>query len=112
MSKTKWIPFPIDNKNVLEDFTDVFHGGDFIERRHHGIVRQAFYNGSALWEVVYRLGDNRFEVVLHENFVDKDFYKDRIRPMIMSLCDKDSLLSVEVNEGESMFVCHFMKGIE
>lgn len=54
----RFIPAPIDNKHVLEDFADDLHCGSCVERREKGIVRQAFYDEDVLWELIYTFGDN------------------------------------------------------
>ena len=112
MSKIEWIPFPIDNKNVLEDFTDVFHGGDYVERRHNGIVRQAFYDGAALWEVCYKFGFASFELYYRGGSNTKEMYWERMRERILSLNDEENQLRVVVHEGETLYACHFEKAVE
>ena len=54
----RFIPAPIDNKHILEDFTDELHDGRFVERTNNGIVRQAFYDEDVLWELIYTFGDH------------------------------------------------------
>lgn len=112
MSKLEWVPWPIDNKHVLEDFTDVFHGGDCVERRHNGIVRQAFYDGAALWEVCYRFGDNKFELYYRGGSYTQEMYWERMYERIMSLCDEDNQLRVIAHEGATLYACRFEKAVE
>ena len=58
------IKAPIDNKNILEDFTEVFHDGYYIEdtERDCKIVRQSFYVCGIPFELSYRFGTNMFRI--------------------------------------------------
>lgn len=58
----KLIQAPIDNKNILEDFTDIFHNGSYIESRNRNQVRQAFYINGLLFELTYHFGCNYFRI--------------------------------------------------
>ena len=53
---------PIDNKNVCEDFTDVFHNGDFVECVEQGVHKQLFYLDGIPCEVRYFFGENIFRL--------------------------------------------------
>ena len=112
MSKLEWVPWPIDNKHVLEDFTDVLHGGDCVERRHNGIVRQAFYDGAALWEISYRFGSAWFTMTYRGGPILKEYALDSMFERIRLLNDDNNHLSVIGGVGEDCIDCKFMKGIE
>ena len=43
MDKKNLIPATIDNKNIMEDFTDDFHYGEFVEYAEGRIRHQAFW---------------------------------------------------------------------
>ena len=58
----KLIKAPIDNKNVCEDFTDVFHGGEFVEQTSNSLHRQLFYMGGIPFEIRYFFGENIFRI--------------------------------------------------
>ena len=60
MEGKKLIPAPIDNKNILEDFTDDFHYGECVETVENGIHRQAFWKCGALVVLDYEFGNNWF----------------------------------------------------
>ena len=61
MEEKKLIPAPIDNKNILEDFTDDFHFGEFVEHVENGVHRQAFWVSGALCVMSYEFGNNWFD---------------------------------------------------
>lgn len=50
----------IDNKNVMEWFSEDFHGGTYIERVNDKTTYQAFYMDGCLCELSYRFGQNWF----------------------------------------------------
>ena len=56
----KLIQAPIDNKNILEDFTDIFHSGDYVESRDDDFVKQVYFIDNKLFEINYRYGLNGF----------------------------------------------------
>ena len=60
----------IDNTSILEDFTDAFHGGRYIERMNDKITCQVFYMDNCLCEISYRYGQNWFRVRLIEGSPD------------------------------------------
>jgi hypothetical protein len=64
------IKAPIDNKNILEDFTDVFHNGTYLERTSNGITYQIFILNDCLCEISYRFGQNWFMVRMIEGDPD------------------------------------------
>lgn len=61
MEKNLW-PMPIDNKHILEDFTDDFHGGEFVETVGNRVHRQAFWKCGALCVISYEFGSNWFDL--------------------------------------------------
>lgn len=62
MEEKKLWPMPIDNKHILEDFTDDFHGGEFIETVENRVHRQAFWKYGALCVISYEFGNNWFDL--------------------------------------------------
>lgn len=62
MEEKKLIPAPIDNKNIMEDFTDDFHEGDFVEHVENRVHRQAFWKCGALCVISYEFGNNWFDI--------------------------------------------------
>ena len=61
MIEKELIPAPIDNKNIVEDFTDDFHFGEFVESVENGVHRQAFWKCGALCVISYEFGNNWFD---------------------------------------------------
>ena len=61
MIEKELIPAPIDNKNIVEDFTDDFHFGKFVESVENGVHRQAFWKCGALCVISYEFGNNWFD---------------------------------------------------
>ena len=61
MIEKELIPAPIDNKNIVEDFTDDFHFGEFVESVENGVHRQAFWKCGALCIISYEFGNNWFD---------------------------------------------------
>ena len=53
---------PIDNKHFLEDFTDDFHYGEFVETVENRVHRQAFWKCGALCVISYEFGNNWFDL--------------------------------------------------
>lgn len=62
MEEKKLWPMPIDNKHILEDFTDDFHGGEFVEMVENRVHRQAFWKCGALCVISYEFGNNWFDL--------------------------------------------------
>lgn len=62
MEEKKLWPMPIDNKHILEDFTDDFHGGEFVETVENRVHRQAFWKCGALCVISYEFGNNWFDL--------------------------------------------------
>lgn len=59
-------PAPIDNKNVLTDFTEVFHSGDCLTRKgRYGNVIEYFVVEDCLCSVSYVFGASVFHVHVH-----------------------------------------------
>lgn len=61
MKETRLIAAPIDNKNVVEDFTDDFHFGEFVETVENRVHRQAFWKCGVLCIISYEFGNNWFD---------------------------------------------------
>ena len=62
MKEKELIPAPIDNKNIVEDFTDDFHFGEFVETVENRVHRQAFWKCGALCVISYEFGNNWFDL--------------------------------------------------
>ena len=62
MEDKKLIPAPIDNKNILEDFSDDFHEGRYVETVENGIHKQAFWKCGVLCVLTYEFGNNWFDI--------------------------------------------------
>lgn len=62
MKEKKLWPMPIDNKHILEDFTDDFHYGEFVETVENKVHRQAFWKCGALCVISYEFGNNWFDL--------------------------------------------------
>lgn len=56
------IKAPIDNKNIVEDFADVFHNGEFVEYAKDKFHKQLFYIGDEPFELSYYFGDSFFAI--------------------------------------------------
>ena len=112
--KKNLTPWPIDNKHVLEDFTDELHDGKFVERRNKGIVRQAFYDEATLWEVCYRFGDNKFELHLRGGDIDPEHYLDKMKAKVLALADEENGLYVQCVDGyeTGSLYGQFLKDVE
>lgn len=104
-----FINAPIDNKHVLEDFTDVLHDGKYVERRDGKNVYQAFYDGRNLWEVKYTLGSNLVELLCRYYAADYPESAKRMRERLLSMEDKENNLYVKVIESINERFCAFFK---
>jgi len=63
MEEKQLTPAPIDNKNVMTNFTEVFHNGDYITRKGtNGRIFEYFIVEDCLCVVSYMLGRNDFLV--------------------------------------------------
>lgn len=62
MKEKKLWAMPTDNKHILEDFTDDFHGGEFVETVENRVHRQAFWKCGALCVISYEFGNNWFDL--------------------------------------------------
>lgn len=111
--ETKLVRFPIDNKNILEDFTEVFHDEDCVEFRHKGFVKQAFYFQGLLCEVSYLFGSAKFFVVYTENISTelRAEIKSEFKTRIEGLNDEDNGIIVEMAEIENGYTGTFKKVI-
>lgn len=67
MEEKKLWPMPIDNKHILEDFTDDFHGGEFVETVGTKIHRQAFWKCGVLCVISYEFGNNWFDLHIEQD---------------------------------------------
>ena len=54
-------PLPIDNKNIMEWFTEDFHNDHYLEIIEDKITKQVFFMNDCLCEVSYRFGQNWFK---------------------------------------------------
>lgn len=107
----KFIPAPIDNKNVLEDFADDLSGANYVECRKGGWVYRAFYEGIHLWEIMYKFGDNRFAITKHHYPYKEEM--SAMRADILSLSNEDNGLFVRIlEERENGFLCEFVALVE
>ena len=95
MEEKKLMPAPIDNKNVCEDFTDVFHCNDYVEHSVNRVVKQAFWDDGNLWVVAYRFGFNWFHVHLVQEGRDWKSSARRMKDAILSLNESENIM-VEV----------------
>ena len=107
--ETKLVRFPIDNKNILEDFTEVFHDDDCVEHRYKGFVKQAFYFQGLLCQVSYLFGSAKFFVVCTEKISTGllDEIKSEFKTRIEGLNDEDNGVIVEMAEIENGYVATF-----
>lgn len=92
MEEKKLIPAPIDNKNVCEDFTDVFHFGDFVEHSANRVIKQAFWEDGNLWVVAYRFGFNWFHIHLVQEGRNWKASAQRVKNGILSLNDSQNIM--------------------
>lgn len=111
MRRKELIPAPIDNKNILEDFTEVFHQDDCIETRHQGVVKQAYWDDGNLWVVAYCFGANWFHVRLVQEGQLWRVSARRMRNAILSLNESPGIM-VECrgdaeNYRDDFFRCEF-----
>jgi hypothetical protein len=95
----------IDNTSILEDFTDDFHGGRYIERMNDKITCQVFYMDNCLCEISYRFGQNWFMCRIIEGDPD-DVRKctTTIEKVVISLNSDD----VKVNFNPMLGVYEFL----
>ena len=107
--ETKLVRFPIDNKNILEDFTEVFHHEDCVEFRHKGLVKQAFYFQGLLCEVSYLFGSAKFFVVCTEKVSDELLaeIKSEFKTRIEGFNDEDNSVRMEIEELENGYSAVF-----
>ena len=94
----------IDNTNILEDFSDNFHGGRYIERMNDKITCQVFYMDNCLCELSYRYGQNWFMCRIIEGEPD-DVRKctSTLEKVVMSL-NSDN---IRVKHNAILGVCEF-----
>ena len=116
-------PMPIDNKHILEDFTDELHGGDCIELRKGRVVNQTFYFEDCLWLLYYRFGDSYFQVTLLKDLlydgneeyeiIDNDVYAlQKMKEKLELLSDEDNGLIIKIIDCVGSFYCFFYKVVD
>lgn len=66
------IKAPIDNKNIVEDFTDVFHNGEFVEYTKDKFHKQLFYILDEPFELYYFFGENHFAIKALDGIKDME----------------------------------------
>lgn len=80
----------IDNTSILEDFTDEFHGGRYIEQIINKVVHQVFYMDNCLCELSYRYGQNWFMCrIIEGNSDDVRKCTTTIKKVVISLNSDD-----------------------
>lgn len=76
----------IDNRNILEDFTEDFHGGRYIERITENLIHQVFYMEGCLCELTYRFSQNWFRCrIIEGNPEDVRKCSTTIEKVVISL---------------------------
>ena len=110
MEQAKYAVFPIDNKHIMEDFSDVIHDGDYLELRLKGFVKQAFYHKGLLWELQYTYGGNFFSVTSMYCPSKESF--DEIKEKIMTLNYDEYEVKVNIRDLSNGFLCQFLKQID
>lgn len=76
-------PAPIDQKNVVSDFTDIFHNDECLVRTDMKTRHEYFIHRDCLCEVVWTYGYHRFSVhPLHGDPKMKDFCRTDFKKMI------------------------------
>lgn len=70
METKNLIPAPIDNKNIMEWFTESFHDNDCIESLNDKVIVQVFFYEGCLCEISYRFGQNWFKFRIIEGTPD------------------------------------------
>lgn len=106
----KLFPFPIDNKNVLEDFADELHGSNCVERRKNGFVRQAFYEEDVLWELIYQFGDNWFQIIRRSERFNTDCSVENLKQKVLALADEENGLYVKIRKADyNVIKAEFLK---
>lgn len=112
MENYKYASFPIDNKNIMEDFTEAIHNNECIEYRFKRVVKQAFYHRGLLFELQYILGDSIFSVTTNDVSYYHKESMESIRDKIVSLEYPEYGLHVFISELSNGFICQFRKEID
>lgn len=84
--KTNLTPAPIDNKNVMEEFADLFHHDSYMEHRERHTRHQAFWCEGVLVVLSYEYGNNWFSFKINTgNQADIDKVQAHIRKGICEI---------------------------
>lgn len=91
MTKISRIPAPIDNKNVLEDFTSVFHNDEYVSRRStKNTEHQYFVLEDCLCELTFCHGDNCFTLnVVHGEGLNRERCQYMLEELVKELFPED-----------------------
>ena len=112
----RFIPAPIDNKHVMEDFADDLHWNKCVEHRSKGIVRQAFYDEDVLWELIYTFGDNMCFLVVRSGTSSsiKKSMEKMTETMLAMACEDNGLVvrCAESPEVENSLIVEFLYEVE
>lgn len=112
MEQAKYAAFPIDNKHIMEDFSDVIHNGDYLEYHHGRTTKQAFYHQGFLWELGYSFGSNHFSVELMSFVLEPEEALKIMKERIMTLNDDEYEVKVDIRDLSNGFLCQFLKQID
>lgn len=121
--KKNIVPMPIDNKHILEDFTDELHGGDCIELRKGRVVNQTFYFEGFLCLLYYKFGDSHFHVVFlqdlsydgneeYEYDGNDEYALQKMKEKLELLSDEDNGLIIKIIDNVGRFCCFFYKVVD
>ena len=112
----RFIPAPIDNKHILEDFADDLHWNKCVEHRSKGIVRQAFYDEDVLWELIYIFGDNMCFLLARSgasSSINKSM--EKMRNTMLAMACEDNGLVVQCTDSpvyDNSFIVEFLYEVE
>ena len=112
MEQSKYVAFPIDNKHIMEEFSDVIHNGDYLEYHHGRTIKQAFYHQGLLWELGYSLGSNHFSVELMSFVLETEEVLKIMKERIMTLNNDEYKVKVDIRDISNGFLCQFLKQID
>lgn len=112
MEQVKYVAFPIDNKNIMEDFSDVVHDGNYLEYHHGRTTKQAFYHQGLLWELGYSFGSNNFSVELMSFVLEPEEPLKLMKERIMTLNDDEYDVKVDIRDLSNGFLCQFLKRVD
>ena len=113
----RFIPAPIDNKHILDDFADDLHWNKCVEHRSKGIVRQAFYDGAVLWELIYTFGDNMCFLVVRSGTSSSSINKsmEKMTDTMLAMACEDNGLVVRCAESpvvDNSLIVEFLYEVE